>query len=531
MAQNNGAFRKWVPLWLRAIVAFSIMLPVMLLNGAYTGSSVDISGAMGILSEDINMAYYVASAGMAVGYPLTTKIRPVLTTKTVLLCDLVLQVLLSFICAKTSSIYVVMIMSFLIGFLKAFALLELIIMLKPIFSKKNVRSEFYAYFYPIVFGVGQVSMVLTAWLAYNYQWQYMYYFVIILLLIAIILILICFRYGQRSIHIPFKEIDGISILYISTALLLLIYVFTYGKTRDWFASKDIAVCTIAILPIFWLFVRRQFKNNNLYVNLNVLKRTKAIVGYLFMAIVMIFSSSSGLVSSYASNVLKLDNIHVNGLYLMMIPGFICGAILCFWWFRMQIWRFRLLVFWGMACFTGYFGILYFGITAGSTYEFLYLPMFLRGAGMIILFIAFGVYVVEEIDPKLMISNAFFLVGMRSLIAPVVGASLFSNLLYQGTQKNIMVLSENIDNLNSIAVDHYNQALSSAMQQGFTGFDAQQIAINSLYSTVTTQSILLTIKIIFGVLLICSITIMLISRFIPFHKTLKVKVVRSGEDMA
>lgn len=530
-AQKNIPFRKWVPSWLRAVVGFSILLPIMLINGAYTGSSVDISSALSVLSEDINMAYYAASAGMAVGYPLIPKIRPIVTTKTVLLCDLILQVILSFICANTGSIYIIIGMSFMIGFLKAFALLELIVILKPVFSKKDIRSEFYAYFYPIVFGIGQISMILTAELAYNYQWQYMYYLVITLLLIAIILVMICFRYGRRPIQIPFKDIDGLSVLLISTILLCTIYTCTYGKIKDWFAAPDILICALIIPPGLFFFVRRQLRSTTPYLNLVVLKRWKSIIGYFFMAVVMIFSSSSSLVSSYTTSVLKLDSIHVNGLNLIMIPGFILGAIICFWWFRLQIWRFRVLVFWGMACFVGYFGILYFGITPDGSYEFLYLPMFLRGMGMLMLFIAFGVYAVEDIDPKLMITNAFFLVSIRSVISPVVGASLFANLTYRLQQRNSMILGESIDLQNSISASRYHDALNSALTQGLSSEDAQQYAVTTLSSTLNVQSLLLSIKMILGVLLMIAIIIMVVARFIPFHKTLKVKAVKSGEDMA
>lgn len=66
----------------------------------------------------------------------------------------------------------------------------------------------------------------------------------------------------------------------------------------------------------------------------------------------------------------------------------------------------------MACYALYFAILYFGVSPASTYEMLYFPMFLRGLGMMILVIAFGVFVVEEIDPKLMLTNAFFVISVR-----------------------------------------------------------------------------------------------------------------------
>lgn len=531
MAQSKAPFRKWVPSWLRTVVGISILITIMLLNGAYTGSSVYLSNAFGVMSEDINMAYYAASAGMAVGYPLTSVIRPIITTKTILLGDLVLQIGLALVCAKTESTGILIGASFLIGFLKAFILLEMIIILKPIFSKKDIRSEFYAYFYPIVFGMGQVSMILTAELAYDYQWQYMYYFVILMLLVSIIMVLTCFRYGRRPIRIPFKEVDWVSVLTISTALLLILYVCIYGKTKDWFESADILACSLPIIPLLWLFFRRQKNRQKPYVNISIITKTKPIIGYTYMAIVMILCASSSLVSSYTTSVLKLDNIHSNGLSLVMIPGFILGGILCHWWFKLQVWRFRVLIFWGMACFTGYFALLYFGVTPDGSYEFLYLPTLLRGMGMIILFISFGVFAVEDIERPLMISNAFFMVGIRSVLAPVIGASLFSNLLYRIQQKSILVLSDNIDLQNSISSSRYNEALSNALKQGMSMSDAQQTAINNLYSTTSVQALLLSIKIIVGYLLIFSIVVMVISRFIPFHKTLKVKVVKSGDDMA
>lgn len=530
MAQKKVPFRKWVPFWLRAVVGFAILLPIMMINGAYTGSSVDISSALGVLSEDISMGYYAASAGMAVAYPIIPKIRPIVTTKTILLCGLMIQVMLSLLCAVAESMNLIIICSFLIGFFKAFALMELIIILKPIFSPKDVRSEFYAYFYPTVFGIGQISMILTAEMAYNYRWQYMYYFVTILLLIAIILVLICFRYGHRPIHIPYKDVDGRSVLLISTIILSIIYVCTYGRTKDWFESRDIALLSVAVVPLLYIFIRRQQTIEKPYINLEVLKSKKAIVGYFFMSVVMILSSSSALISSYSSSVLKVNSLYSNGLNLVMIPGFILGAIVCFWWFRWQIWRFRVLVFWGMMCYVLYFGIIYFGLTPEGTYEFLFVPMFFRGMGMMILFIAFGVYAVEQMNPKLMICNAFFLVAFRSVLAPVVGSSLFSNLLYRGQQRGIMELSEELDMQNPLLMSRYNEALHSALAQGDPIVEAEQIATNTIYSAVNVQAIMVTIKEVIGICLIFSIILMVVSRFIPFHKTLKVKVVKSGSDM-
>lgn len=195
MVKLNLPTRPWVPQWLGIVTMFIVIFPITLLNGAYTGSMIEVSNTLGVMSEDITMAYYSASVGMAVAYPIVPKIRAIATSKTLLLTDLLLQVFFSLICAQTGSMDVIMGCCFFMGFLKGFVMLEFIILIRPLFSPKNIRSEFYAYFYPIVFSGGQLSMAITAQLAYHYQWQHMYYFVTILLLVAILFVLCFFRYA------------------------------------------------------------------------------------------------------------------------------------------------------------------------------------------------------------------------------------------------------------------------------------------------------------------------------------------------
>lgn len=519
--------RPWVPRWLAVTAAFVVMLPIIFINGAYTGCITEVSNTLGVLSEDISMAYYATTVGMAVAYPLVPKIRSVITTKTILLVDLLMQVFLSFVCARTGQMEVVVICSFLIGFLKAFAMLEIILMIRPFFSPANVRSEFYAYFYPIVFSAGQISIYLTAELAYRYQWQYMYYFVILLLPIAILFILALFRYGQKRLVIPFREIDGRSMLLIAAALLMTLYAATYFKTLDGFASPQIAVAAFAAPVLLWLFLRRQTFHKNPYLHLELLNSAKALIGYTFMIFVMFLSATSSLVTPYLTSVLRVDSVHANSIYLWMLPGFACGAFVCFWW---QRWRFRYLIAWGLSCFALSLAIIYFGVSASGRYEMLFLPMALRGMGMMILFIAFGVYVVEELDPKLMIYNAFFLITCRSVLGPAFGSAFFNNLLYRTQLGNMNRLAEHLTLQDPLAAQQYASALQQAAAHGNGAAEAGQLAVNGLYTTLQVQSLLVSVKEIVGYVLFVAIVMAVVACFIPFHKTLKVAIVKTGEDM-
>ena len=161
--------RKWVPNWLAIVSLFVIILPVIMLNGSYTGSMLEVSNTLGTYTEDITMGYYAASAGMAIAYPIVPKVLDNFSAKFVLLSDLSLQFLLSGICARSQSADILIVCSFIIGFLKGFLMLWFIRFSQKVFSPKNVRSEFYSYFYPLVYSGGQVSMVLTAELAYHYN--------------------------------------------------------------------------------------------------------------------------------------------------------------------------------------------------------------------------------------------------------------------------------------------------------------------------------------------------------------------------
>ena len=522
--------RRWVPDWLAVGLVFIIILPVTMLNGTYTGSMVEVSNTLGAYTEDITIGYYAASAGMAIAYPIVPKVLNAFSSKSLLLVDLTLQFLLSWVCARAANTEVLVTFSFVIGFLKGFLMLWLIRRIKSIFSPRDVRSEFYAYFYPLVFSGGQLSMVVTALLAYHYDWKYMYYFMMMLLIVAILLVIILLRHDRPSTGVPLRELHVREMVIISAGLLMLIYVITYGRISDWMASTKICVYIVIAPLLIALFLWEQFHSPQPFVSLKPLFQWKAILGYFYMMLVMFFTTSTTLLSNYMTAILRVDNVHNYTLYIYLLPGYVLGAFVCFWWFRWQRWRFRFLIAGGMACFVVFFATLYFTISPDSTYEMLYLPLFFRGLGMMVLLIAFGLFVVEDLQPKYMLSNAFFLITFRAVLAPVLASALYSNWLYHLQQRYLVQLSETVTQVDPLAASRYASSLSGGLAQGHGIDQAMQLATNALYTTLQQQSTLLALKDILGWLTVATLVIAVVSRFIPFHKTVRVPVIRTGEDM-
>lgn len=530
MQQLDVPVRQWVPDWLGMICIFTIILPVTMLNGSYTGSMLEVSNTLGTYTEDITMGYYAASAGMAVAYPIVPKVLDALSSKFLLLTDLTLQFFLSWICARSQNIDLVIICSFFIGFLKGFLMLWFIRRATKIFSPKNVRSEFYSYFYPLVFAGGQVSMVLTAELAYHYNWQYMYYFMMLLLMTAILIVIICFRHDRPLKPIPLSELHLREMLVIATGLLMLVYVINYGKVLDWTSSFKIRLYIVIAPILIAFFIWQQYHSKHPFVSLAPLYQPKAIVGYLYMMLVMFFSTSTTLLTNYMTSILKVDSTHTYLLYGYLLPGYALGAFICFWWFRWQRWRFRFLIAGGMGCFAAFFGILYFTVSPDSTYEMLFLPVFLRGLGMLVLIIAFALFAVEELNPQYLLANAFFLISFRSVLAPILATSFYSNALYRMEQKYLHSLSETVSQTDPLAASQFNQSLSQYLSQGHEYTEATQMATQTLYATLQQQSLLLSLKHILGYLFVITLVIAIVSRFIPFHKTIRVRYAKTGDDM-
>lgn len=492
-------------------------------------------GTVTAISEATGSKYSLVptdnSAGMAIAYPIVPKVLDALSSKFLLLTDLSIQFLLSWVCARSQNIDLVIICSFFIGFLKGFLMLWFIRRATKIFSPKNVRSEFYSYFYPLVFAGGQVSMIVTAELAYHYNWQYMYYFMMMMMLMAsILIVIVCFRHNRPLKPIRLSELHIREMLVIATGLLMLMYVINYGKVLDWMSSFKIRLYLVIAPILIAFFIWKQYHSKQPYVNLAPLYQPKAIVGYLYMMLVMFFSTSTTLLTNYMTSILKVDSTHTYQLYIYLLPGYALGAFICFWWFRWQRWRFRFLIAGGMSCFAAFFGILYFTVSPESTYEMLFLPVFLRGLGMLVLIIAFALFAVEELNPKFLLANAFFLICFRSVLAPILATSFYSNTLYRLEQKYMYSLSETISQTDPLAASQFNQSLTQHLAQGHEYTEATQMATQTLYATLQQQSLLLSLKHILGYLFVISLVIAIVSRFIPFHKTIRVKYTKAGDDM-
>lgn len=515
VTQLNLPLRPWVPEWVGFLTMFLVFIPSAMMTGTYVATAIEVSDALGTLSEDISLGIYATGVGLVVSCPLIPKLNVGVTPKTLFLVPLIVEVMLNLLCARLTDIDIIVAVCFVIGLFKGLLMQLTISYLMPFFSPQRRIATFYVRFYPLVIGLGQISIIITAQLAYSYQWQHVYYFIAVLYLVAIIFFLAFFRYAPRPTKVRFKELDVRGQVFVSAAWLCLLYVCNYGKTLDWFSSEKICLLILLAPVFFLLFIYRMRTAPHPFLSLHPISCGKCVVGYAFMALASFFSINGSLIGSYAGSVLKLDNVNVNSLYAWIVPGLIIGGMFCSWWYRHR-YRLRYIVFGGFLCYIVYLANIYFNVSPDATYHPLILSMLLSGVGMMVLYIAMGLYVSEGLLPSDGLSNVFYFLSFRTVLAPAVATCFYSNLLYKLQLEGMAILSETMSAVNSIAASKYASAFATASAAGH-GYDtASQLATNSLYATLQQQALLLGIKEIVGYVLMAVIVLAVVSFFLPFH---------------
>ncbi len=491
----QSVFRPWVPLWLKVVVSFLILIPVSLANGSFVGSSIGISSAMGLMSEDINMAYYVTATGIAMGFLILPKTFRAVDVKAVIVTVLLSQIVLNYVCAVTERMEIIVICSFFIGLLKSFCLLETFSLLYQAFMPGHSPIAFYPFYRTVLFGLGNLSMVMTAELAYFDNWQHTYYVIMILLLIALAAVIACMCYGDSVSRPRWREIDWASFLFMSVCQASLIYAVTYGKAEGWFISPRITLAVAASVVCAMLAWLRQHPEKP-FIRFEIWKNRSSLQGYALMFLVMFFTSANILITAYATQVLKVDDVQANYLNLYMLPGLILGGIIAHychgWSLRMSV---RL--FLGFLPFVLMAGLLYFQVQPDGLYEDLYILMLLRGTGLMVAFVACAIYSREGLVPKQTFPYVFFRNSITGSLGPAIFASLLTNGLYRLQIKNSMLLSYTVDLQNPLAAGQFASSFSSGLGQGFSIENAVQVASRALYNAIQVQAITVSIKTIAG----------------------------------
>ncbi|WP_316819793.1 hypothetical protein [Pedobacter gandavensis] len=531
---KQGLFHDWVPKPVQLLLIILLTVPILGITGIYSTNIGDMLGSQGMLSEDLMMANYASAIGMALVFPLALRMKQFFRTRHILILTLSNLILLSYICATTDHAWVLIAANTLMGMIKAFAMMEVILPIMFIISPTGDRPKFYSVFYPLSIALAQLFSYYATRLSFEYSWHYFYFYTIAILLFCLLLVLIFGHNYRGSRKVPFYQVDWFSFVLILSSMMFLNYVLSYGRILDWWNDQSIQFALFAAVLFGVWFIQRQMILKRPFLSLEVFKRKPVLMSLLFIFLMGIFFASSGIQSAFTTGVLKYSALSNAEINLILAVGALAGGVFCFGWFRKK-WPLKGLVCCGFAAFTLYHLLLYFLFSPVIEINDLAFPLFLKGLGLSILYISIGVYCAEGLSLSELLAAVSILILFRSFIGPAFWSSVYSYELYAGQLRHTAFLVQHMDANDPLLSGRLNAIIQAGVAQGKSIELAQSLGLSSIWGIVQVQATMAAAKEIFGwIVLGGGLVLMFIMsyRFVPvnFRKLVNIRRRLRGQEI-
>ncbi len=512
---RNYPFYNWVPKPLGILILILLFIPILTVGGVYSVNSTEMMSGLGIISEHIQFTNFATSIGMAAFCPFLYKLVVIRRQKMMCLFGFSIMFLLSYVCARTESIFLLALCSVIMGFLR------MVLMMVNLFTLIHYAGKIEAYrkitpgtepkseegwdnldkergvaqpaIYLFFMILGQLGTSLTAWLSFEYDWKYVYFFMMAILLVCILVIFITMpyhKYYTKRFPIHFRQFGNV--ILFCTPLVCFTYVMIYGKVLDWFDDPTIRIAAFTAVLTGALFVYTEYHHTNRYYMVNVLKLRTICVASLLYFLLMFLNSSAMFVNVFTGIGMKLDNWQNATLGNWAMVGYVIGGITTIILSKKGI-HFKYIFAAGFLIIGLAAIFMYFEVQTDGLYERMKYPVIIRSVGMMMLYTLIPVYATQRMPYKFLSSWICTMITIRMVIAPAFGASVYTNVLQERQQHYITRYAENVDMMNPEASTPFTQTVKGLTYVGKSKAEAVNMAALSTKGRVQIQAILSSVK--------------------------------------
>lgn len=538
MKKSNHPFYEWVPRPIGILVLLLMFVPPTFSGGAYLCNISEMSGGLGVWTEDIQLASFFTSIGMCLFPPFMVRFLQARRIRQTYLWCFLLLIPLNYICAVTTSVPILLAACLLTGFVRIIVMLNCTFTIAPyltgmdtlsMFTMKEEPSADVQYvlerkrtflmpvLYFFILFISQVSNMLTAWFAYEYRWQDAYFVVIGMLLVAMLLV-ICTMPDEKKTQTYKMEWRKVpDMLLMVSALCCMAYILVYGKTLDWFYSGSIrlAVGMLLISCGAFLFLSLRHGEKS-YLPLRVFSYRNVWMSMLLFLLTMVFNSANIFVGTFAKLSTPINNLQSASLSGWAIVGCLFGLLLSILLVVKKV-QFRTIFCVAFLLMAASNVCLYFQYQTMGLFGNMILPTILNYTGLLMLYSVVAAFGMKRLPSHYLATFVFLMIWMRNAIAPVVGSSLYANWLNHRQQYYVTRLVQTVDSENTLAATAFMQTKRIGQAGGKGTIEAEQLATTSLKGRIVMQSTIVAMKDITGqtVLLLLGTAGMVL--LLPYHK--------------
>lgn len=516
--RDNKPFYSWVPRPLGIVILLLLFIPPTFSGGAYMSNINEMTGGLGVWTEDVQLASFFTSIGMCLFIPFMVPFLQARRIKQTYLCCYGTLVVLNAICAVTTSLPLLCATCLLIGFVRIIVMLNCTFTIAPYLTGFNTLTMFtmtetptpevqyrmerlrtflmpVLYFYILL--IAQSSNAVTAWFAYHFRWQAAYFFTDAMLLTAMLLVVLLMPNENRPYSYKIEWGKVPDLLLMTLALCCMAYVLIYGKTLDWFDSQRISICFAVMLIALGIFLWRSVEmGDRHYFPLRSMGYRNMVMALAIYVIFIIFNAANSLVGTFAHLSTPADDFHVASLSLWAVVGCFAGLVTALLLVLRRV-RFRTTFFVAFLLMASANGYMYFQYQTEGAWDNLAIPMVLNFAGLLMLYSLTCAFSMKALPAKYLFAAVFIMIWSRNSVAPIVGASIYSNWLNHKQQYEVERLSQEVNAENTYASATFNGTRIAGQRSGKGTYEASQLASTSIKSRIAKQSAIVAMKDVTG----------------------------------
>lgn len=311
-----------------------------------------------------------------------------------------------------------------------------------------------------------------------------------LLAFMILAVMILLRPVRGPMFIPLLGIDWIGSILWAGFMMCFTFICVYGNFYDWWDASEIRLAALLGLTCLAInlwrasFLHHPYISFRAMTNRNVVRATAVyLVFFTLIATEHVFEHS------YAAAVLGFDETNLIDLNWYVFAGILAGCAFTYVTFALRKWRYKTMTAIGFTLAAIYLAYFYFVIDYNVEKEMLFVPLFFRGAASVIISIVFLTSIVQsglpfQVFPQALTINGFTGAVMGATFGPAVVGEWLRH-----------TLAKNASLLGSVATD-FNP-------------DTAHMPLGQLLGIVQTHALVVSMKEIYGWLLIVALTSILI----------------------
>ena len=464
-----------------------VILFIIILNctgGVYLAAVSEMVGSTQLLQEDIMMAGHASLVGMALFFAIMFRLKWAVRPKTALGSCIMVLVVANLICMHTGSVPVLVGTSLVAGFFRMWGIYECNSTIQLWITPKRDMAIWFCYIYLMVNGTIQLTGIASLAFSVWASWHYMHWFIIGALLTMYLVVLVCYKGVRIMPRLPLFGIDWIGMLLWGTTAMSVLFISVYGEHYDWWQSEHIRLATVLGAVSLGANLWRASFLRHPYISLEIFKIpiVPICVG-IILVMDLLLAPSHIFEHALMEGVLGYDHLNSLTLNWVAIVGVVIGVVFTWQTFARRKWSYQRMLVIAFSCFAFYLAYFYFRIDYNLPKEALYLPVIVRSAGYVIVAILMLTANARLPFPYTFLHGLSFQNMFSAALAAPIGNAIVGRVLKYTMERNSMLLSERMDHL----------TLSTT-----------RASFGELYGMVQVQSLLESMKEIYGWLLLVAI---------------------------